>query len=79
MGYLSEQANFAKTYPTFAANGTTDVRTHLLLTGGLFGGHAHGVVGHTSTTLQPAFLSYFYGLSRKHSSSEIGKCQPGQR
>jgi hypothetical protein len=27
----------------------------------------------------PVFLSYFCGLRRKHSSSEIGKCQPCQR
>ena len=79
MGYLSKQTNSRKTYPTFAANGTTDVRMHPLLTGGLFGEHAHGGCRSHSTTLQPTFLSYFYGLSRKHSSSEIGKCQPGQR
>src|SRR4029077_15526688 len=31
------------------------------------------------TPLQPVFLSYFDGLSHRHSSSEIGKCRPCQR
>ena len=65
-----------KTYPTLLRIGRPSVLMHFLLTGGLFGEHAHGVV---LTPLLPVFLSYFDGLSHRHSSSEIGECQPCQR